>query len=140
LHDLLVSPRPVRRPVVKVGEADGFETIVSRGALWLRASWVTTVLLAGTGSLVAMLGVLAGVVAYVSPLPADSPPSPVPWQGTLVAAAVAALLLRSTARAISALAAGTREIIGTITHAKRLTHRGQRTTYELWHVVVEGQE
>jgi len=52
----------------------------------------------------------------------------------------AAFLARVSARAVAALAAGTREVTGVLAHAKLLSHSGQRATYKLWHVVIEGQE
>ena len=123
-----------------VGEAEGFETIVARSALWPRVGWVTKAVLAGVASLLLLLAVAAAVVERVAPLPAGPQGAAMPWQATLVAAVGAALLLRVTARAVGALAAGTRETVGVITHAKELTHAGQRTRYRLWHVVVDGQE
>ncbi len=120
--------------------AEGFETIVARSAFWLRLGWVAKAVLAGVGSLLLLLAVVAAVVEHVAPLPTGAQGAPIPWQAPLVAAVGAALLLRVTARAVGALAAGTREIVGVITHAKELTHAGQRTRYRLWHVVVDGRE
>lgn len=122
------------------GEGAQFETIVERRALWSRIGWVIKAFLAGGGSLLLVLAVVGGVLEIVSPLPPGSPAGGLSWPVLLALAVGAALLARMSVQAITALAAGTREIEGPITQARVLSHSGQRVNYTLWHVVVDGQE
>ncbi len=119
-------------------DATEFEIVLERSALWSRLGSITTAVVAGLFGLLFAIGAVAGVVELVSP-PTQRAPS-FSREATLVAAGIALWLLRSSVRAGASLLRGTREIVGVIEHAKQLTHSGQRASYRLWHVVIDGQE
>ena len=125
---------------MQAGDTDSFETIVSRSALLRRVGWGVRAALAGTCALLLWVGVAGGVLGLGSPPPGGVTGERMPWQAVLVAVAGALWFSRSSARAGLALARGTREVVGVISHAKELTHAGQRASYRLWHVALDGRE
>jgi hypothetical protein len=119
---------------MRESDAETFETIFERDPLWLRFSWFARALVKGSA---VALAALAAFALLTNPPSRTREPS---WVAPLLAGAFGLWWLRGFVRDLVAAFSATRETIATISSAKELTHSGQRASYTLWHVMIDGFE